>query len=181
MSQPRTPEKPAKRALSAVSVGSGAPGFIFPLYLLLAQFNIINTPWALVVSYPSIQLPMACWLLLGFFRAIPEELEEVALLDGCTHLGTFLRIVLPLSWPGLVAVALFTFALSWNELMVASFFLRSETNWTLPMGLSLVSNEVFSYGQIFAMSFLMALPVTVCAAIGQRAMIGGLTEGAVKG
>ena len=155
--------------------------FLFPLYLQLSKWELINTPWSLVVSYPSIQLPMACWLLLGFFRAVPEELEEVALLDGCTHLRTFLRIVLPLSWPGLVAVALFTFALSWNELMFAGFFLRSEANWTLPMGLALISNDMFPYGRIFGSSFMMALPVTICAAIGQRAMISGLTEGAVKG
>ncbi len=156
--------------------------FLIPLFLLLSQLKLINNLWSLVVSYPTFSMPMACWLLLGFFRSIPEELEEAALLDGCTHFQTFFRIVLPLSWPAIAAVALFTVTQSWNELMFAGFFLRSESNWTLAMGLArMVTGDVFPYGRMFAASILMALPVTFFAILGQRAMISGLTAGAVKG
>jgi multiple sugar transport system permease protein len=149
---------------------------------LLSQFKLINTHWSLLVSYPTFGMPMACWLLLGYFRSIPEELEEAALLDGCNHFQTFWRIVLPISWPALAAVALFTLTGAWNELMFAGFFLRSESGWTLPMGLArMATGDIFPYGRMFAASLMMALPVTIFAAIGQRAMISGLTAGAVKG
>lgn len=156
--------------------------FLVPLFLLLSQLKLINTPWSLLVSYPTFGMPMACWLMLGFFRSIPEELEEAALLDGCNHFQTFRRIVLPLSWPAIAAVALFTLTGAWNELMFAGFFIRSESDWTLPMGLArMVTGDVFPYGRMFAASIMMALPVTIFAALGQRAMVGGLTAGAVKG
>jgi multiple sugar transport system permease protein len=156
--------------------------FLIPLFLLLSQLRLTNTLWSLLVSYPTFSMPMACWLMLGYFRAIPEELEEAALLDGCSHLQAFARIVLPLCWPAIAAVSLFTITLAWNELMFARFFLRSEGNWTLPMGLQgMVTGDVFPYGRMFAASIMMALPVTACAILGQRAMISGLTAGAVKG
>ncbi len=156
--------------------------FLIPLYLLLSQLRLFNTPFALIVAYPTFGLPMACWLLLGYFRALPEELVEAALIDGCTHRQAFLRIVLPLSRPALLAVALFTLTGAWNELLFASIFLRTEALWTLPRGLSMmVTGDIFPYGRMFAASLLMALPVIVLAAIGQRAMVSGLTAGAVKG
>jgi multiple sugar transport system permease protein len=156
--------------------------FLVPLFLLLSQLRLINTPWALLVAYPSFGLPMACWLLLGYFRALPEELEEAALIDGCTHWQAFLRIVLPLSRPALLAVALFTLTQAWNEFVFASFFVRSEAGWTLPRGLAaMVTGDIFPYGRMFAASLMMALPIIVAAAIGQRAMVTGLTAGAVKG
>lgn len=156
--------------------------YLVPLFLLLAQLHLYNTPGALLVSYPSFGLPMACWLLLGYFRALPEELEEAALIDGCSHWQAFLRIVLPLSRPALLAVALFTLTQAWNELIFAGFFIRSEAYWTLPRGLSgMVTGDIFPYGRMFAASLLMALPISVAAAIGQRAMVSGLTAGAVKG
>ncbi|HEY8597609.1 MAG TPA: carbohydrate ABC transporter permease, partial [Thermomicrobiales bacterium] len=156
--------------------------FLIPLYLLLSQLRLFNTPGALLVAYPTFGLPMACWLMLGFFRALPEELEEAALIDGCTRWQAFLRIVLPLSRPALLAVTLFTLTAAWNELLFASIFVRSEALWTLPRGLSaMATGDIFPYGRMFAASLLMALPVTVLAAIGQRAMVSGLTAGAVKG
>ena len=148
----------------------------------MAQLKIVNTLWSLLVSYPTLGMPMACWLLLGYFRAIPEELEEAAWLDGCSHWQAFVRIVLPLSWPAIAAVALFTLTGAWNELMFAGTFIRSEGGWTLSMGLArMVTGDVVPYGRMFAASLLMALPVTICAIVGQRAMISGLTAGAVKG
>lgn len=156
--------------------------FLIPLYLLVSQLRLFNTPGALLLTYPTFGLPMACWLLLGYFRALPEELEEAALIDGCTHRQVFTRIILPLSRPALLAVALFTLTVAWNELLFASLFVRSEALWTMPRGLSAMSTgDIFPYGRMFAASLLMALPVTVLAAIGQRAMISGLTAGAVKG
>ncbi len=156
--------------------------FLIPLYLLISQLGLFNTAGALLVAYPTFGLPMACWLMLGFFRALPEELEEAAMIDGCTRWQAFLRIVLPLSRPALLAVTLFTLTTAWNELLFASIFVRSEALWTLPRGLSaMATGDIFPYGRMFAASLLMALPVIVLAGIGQRAMVSGLTAGAVKG
>lgn len=156
--------------------------FLIPLYLLMSQLKVVNSLWSLFLSYPALGMPMACWLLLGYFRAIPEELEEAALLDGCSHLQAFARIVLPLSWPALAAVALFTLGGAWNELMFAGTFIRSEAGWTLPMGLArMITGDVVPYGRMFAASLIMALPIMAATILGQRAMIRGLTAGAVKG
>ncbi len=156
--------------------------FLIPLYLLLTQLKLINTLGALLIAYPTFGLPTACWLLMGYFRAIPEELEEAALIDGCGYAQAFARIVLPLSRPALLTVALFTLTGAWNELMFAALFVRSESQWTLPVGLgAMVLGDIFPYGRMFAASLLMALPVTVLAALAQRAMVAGLTAGAVKG
>ncbi len=156
--------------------------FLLPLYLLLSQLRLINTLGALLVAYPSFGLPMACWLLLGYFRALPEELEEAALIDGCTHWQAFLRIILPLSRPALLAVAIFTLTQAWNELLFAGALVRSEAYWTLPRGLAAMqTGDIFPYGRMFAASLLMTVPILVFAAIGQRAMVAGLTAGAVKG
>ncbi len=156
--------------------------FLIPLYLLISQLGLFNTPGALLVAYPTFGLPMACWLMLGFFRALPEELEEAALIDGCTRWQAFLRIVLPLSRPALLAVTILTLTTAWNELLFASIFVRSEALWTLPRGLSaMATGDIFPYSRMFAASLLMTLPVIVLAGIGQRAMVSGLTAGAVKG
>jgi multiple sugar transport system permease protein len=153
-----------------------------PLYAILTQLKIINTQFALILTYPTVVLPFATWLMMGYYRSIPEELEDAALIDGCNRFQTYYKVVLPLVRPALLAVALFAVTQSWNEFLYAKTFLRSTDIFTLPVGLGqLIVADVQPWGELMAASLLTALPVIVFYMIGQRFMIAGLTAGAVKG
>jgi multiple sugar transport system permease protein len=153
-----------------------------PLYAILNQLKIINTQAALMVTYPTVVLPFATWLMMGYYRSIPEELEDAAMIDGCNRFQTYYKVVLPLVRPALMAVALFAVTQSWNEFLYAKTFLRSTDIFTLPVGLlQLIVGDVQPWGELMAASLLTALPVIVFYMIGQRFMIAGLTAGAVKG
>jgi multiple sugar transport system permease protein len=153
-----------------------------PLYAILTQLKIINTQAALIVTYPSIVLPFATWLLMGYYRSIPEELEDAAMIDGCTRFQTYYKVVLPLVRPALLAVAMFSVTQAWNEFLYAKTFLRSTETFTLPVGLGqLIVADVQPWGELMAASLLTALPVIVIYILGQRFMIAGLTAGSVKG
>jgi len=153
-----------------------------PLYGILTQLKLINTQAALMFTYPSIVLPFAIWLMMGYYRSIPEELEEAALIDGCNKFQAFYRIVLPLVRPALLAVAMFSITQSWNEYLFAKTFLRSTEIFTLPVGLGqLIVGDVQPWGELMAAALLTALPVVVIYMLGQRFMVAGLTAGSVKG
>jgi multiple sugar transport system permease protein len=153
-----------------------------PLYAILNQLKIINTQAALMVTYPTVVLPFATWLMMGYYRSIPEELEDAAMIDGCNRFQTYYKVVLPLVRPALMAVALFAVTQSWNEFLYAKTFLRSTDIFTLPVGLlQLIVGDVQPWGELMAASLLTALPVIVFYMIGQRFMVAGLTAGAVKG
>jgi multiple sugar transport system permease protein len=159
----------------------GALLFI-PLYQLLIGARITDSLWSLVVTYPTFTLPFATWLLTGYFSSIPIELEEAALVDGCTRLQAFLRVVLPLAKPGLLAVALFTLTNAWNEFLFAFVFITKDEFKTLPVGMqSMIAGDVVPQGQLAAASLLVSIPVVVMYAFGQRFLTEGLTAGAVKG
>jgi multiple sugar transport system permease protein len=159
------------------------PALLFiPLYFILTQLKLINTQGALILTYPSVVLPFATWLMMGYYRSIPEELEDAALIDGCTRFQTYYRVVLPLVRPALLAVALFAVTQAWNEFLFAKTFLRSTEVFTLPVGLGqLIVADVQPWGELMAASLLTALPVIVLYMLGQRFMIAGLTAGSVKG
>src|ERR687886_1281460 len=159
------------------------PALMFiPLYAILTQFKLINTPGALIVTYPTVVLPFATWLMMGYYRSIPEELEDAAMIDGCNRFQTFYKVVLPLVRPALLAVALFAVTQAWNEFLYAKTFLRSTEVFTLPVGLGqLIVGDVQPWGELMAASLLTALPVIVFYMLGQRFMIAGLTAGSVKG
>jgi len=153
-----------------------------PLYAILTQLRIINSQMALIVTYPSIVLPFATWLLMGYYRSIPEELEDAAMIDGCNRFQTYYQVVLPLVRPALLAVAMFSVTQAWNEFLYAKTFLRSAEVLTLPVGLGqLIAGDVQPWGELMAASLLTALPVVIIYMVGQRFMIAGLTAGSVKG
>jgi len=159
----------------------GALLFI-PLYRLLIQGGLTDSLWSLVVTYPTFTLPFATWLLVGYFRSIPVDLEEAGLVDGCTRLQAFRRIVLPLARPGLLAVALFTLTNAWNEFLFAFVFITKDEYKTLPVGMqSMIVGDVVPQGQLAAASLLVSIPVVAMYAFGQRFLTEGLTAGAVKG
>ncbi|MFD5827516.1 ABC transporter permease subunit, partial [Lentzea sp. NPDC060358] len=159
----------------------GALLFI-PLYQMMSGIGLNDSLWSLVLAYPTFTLPFATWLLVGYFKSIPADLEEAALVDGCTRFGAFLRIVLPLAKPGLLAVALFTLTNAWNEFLFAFVFITKDDYKTLPVGMqSMIFGDVVPQGQLAAASLLISIPVVVMYGFGQRFLTEGLTAGAVKG
>jgi multiple sugar transport system permease protein len=159
------------------------PGLMFiPLYRTFIQVGYTNSLGTLILAYPTFLVPFVTWLLMGFFRSIPRELEEAALVDGATRLQTLWRIVLPLAAPGLLAAGLFCFTLSWNEFLYALIFIADDSLKTLPVGLSefVVSDFAF-WGQLMAAATLASLPVVLVYIYLQKYMVSGLTAGAVKG
>lgn len=159
----------------------GALLFI-PLYQLLIEVRLTDSLWSLVVTYPTFTLPFATWLLTGYFSSIPVDLEEAALVDGCTRLQAFRRVMLPLAKPGLLAVALFTLTNAWNEFLFAFVFITKDEYKTLPVGMqSMITGDVVPQGQLAAASLLVSIPVVIMYAFGQRFLTEGLTAGAVKG
>jgi multiple sugar transport system permease protein len=153
-----------------------------PLYQTLTWLGLINTYGALIITYPTFLLPFATWVMLGYFRSIPVELEEAAMIDGANRFYVFLRITLPLAMPALLAVTLFAFTNAWNEFLFAFVFITSESLRTLPIGLqSLVVGDILPWGRLMAASLLTAVPVAVLYIYAQRFLVGGLTVGGVKG
>ncbi len=153
-----------------------------PLYRILTNLNLINSHAALIATYPTFLMPFATWVMLGYYRSIPEDLEEAAMIDGATRLGAFIRITLPLAAPALLSVTLFSFTNAWNEFMFAFVFLTSENLFTLPVGLQqLVFGDIYPWGQLMGASLLMAIPVVIIYTYAQKYMVEGLTAGSVKG
>jgi multiple sugar transport system permease protein len=159
----------------------GALMFI-PLYQILADLGVINTRMALILTYPTGMIPFATWLLMGYYRAIPEELEHAAMVDGATRLGAFLRVTLPLTTPALLAVTLFSFTAAWKEYLFAFVFISSERLMTLPVGLATtIYGDIYPWGLLMAASLIISIPVVLFYMWGQRFMVAGLTAGSVKG
>ncbi|NVO56949.1 carbohydrate ABC transporter permease [Rhodobacteraceae bacterium B1Z28] len=163
--------------------------YMFPPLLLaiplFAMFNLVglnDTLLSLVISHLTITMPLGVWFLWGFFKTMPFELEEAAMVDGCTRLGAFFRVVLPLSIPGLVTVAIFAFLLSWTDYTFALVMIGSDANKTVPLGLaSMVGAFDLRWGDIMAGSTLIALPLFAAFTMLSRYFVQGLTAGAVKG
>jgi len=159
----------------------GALLFI-PLYRILTNLGIINTHLALIATYPTFLMPFATWVMLGYYRSLPVDLEDAAMIDGASRLGAFLRITLPLAAPALLSVTLFAFTNAWNEFLFAFVFITSERLKTLPIGLQLlVFGDIYPWGQLMSASLLMAIPVMVIYIYAQRYLVEGLTAGSVKG
>ena len=160
------------------------PGFLtlIPLYVLMSQLRLLNSLYSLMLAYLAGTVPFAIWMLKGYFSTIPREMEDAALVDGCTRLGALIRVILPLSAPGLVSCAIFAFTLSWSEYLQAMLFNNTADLWTLPVGLAgLIYGDVFLWGEIMSGAFLMSIPVLLLYIFSQRFVVAGLTAGAVKG
>ena len=153
-----------------------------PLSIVIAQLGLGNSLTGLVLVYLTFSLPLGTWLLQSYFRGVPRELEEQAAIDGLTRLGALVRIVLPLSAPGLAAVSIFTFTGAWNELLLALVLTTSEAIRTAPLALNyLVTSDVIPWGPVMAGAVLSSLPLVVLYFIAQRFMVQGMTAGSVKG
>jgi multiple sugar transport system permease protein len=143
---------------------------------------VINSLAALILTYPTFMLPFATWLLMGYYRAIPEDLEDAAMVDGANRLQAFLKVTLPLTLPALLAVTLFSFTAAWKEFLFAFVFITSERLMTLPVGLAqTIYGDIYPWGLLMAASLVISLPVVIFYMYGQRFMIEGLTAGSVKG
>jgi multiple sugar transport system permease protein len=153
-----------------------------PLSIIIARLHMGNSLYGLIIVYLTFSLPLSTWLLQGYFRAVPRELEEQAMVDGSTRMGALFRILLPLSAPGLAAVSIFTFTGAWNELLLALIFITSESKRTVPLGINyLITSDVLPWGTLMAGGVLSSLPVMILYFLAQRFMISGATSGSVKG
>jgi multiple sugar transport system permease protein len=159
------------------------PALLFiPLYRVLAELGTTNHLTSLFLSYPTFTVPFCTWLLIGFFKALPKELEEAALIDGANRLKAFTKVLLPLATPGIVASAIFAFTLSWNEFLYALVFIQDEKSITVPVGLNLlIYGDVFHWGELMAASVITTIPVVALYMFIHRWMVEGLVAGSVKG
>jgi multiple sugar transport system permease protein len=159
------------------------PALLFiPLYRVLAELGATNHLSSLFLSYPTFTVPFCTWLLIGFFKALPNELEEAAFVDGASRTTALTRVLLPLAAPGIVASAIFAFTLSWNEFLYALVFIQDETRITVPVGLNLlIYGDVFHWGQLMAASVITTVPVVALYMFIHRWMVEGLAAGSVKG
>jgi multiple sugar transport system permease protein len=153
-----------------------------PLYVLLAKLRLIDTHTALIIAYTTFALPFTTWMLRGFFEGIPREIEECALVDGCSRQRMLWRIVLPISLPGLAAAAILVFLLAWNEYLFAMLLIHSENLKTFPVTLTtFTSRWRVDYAALAAASVIVSVPVATVFLLLQRYLVSGLTAGAVKG
>jgi multiple sugar transport system permease protein len=156
------------------------PSILFiPLAYIVFQLGLFDTRWALMLTYPTFLIPFSTWLLMGYFRTIPYELEECALIDGASRLQILTKIVLPLAVPGLISAGIFAFTLSWNEFIYALTFISSSENKTVPVGVitELVEGDVYHWGALMAGALLGSLPVAVIYSFFVEYYVAGMTGG----
>ncbi|MDO9130271.1 MAG: carbohydrate ABC transporter permease [Anaerolineales bacterium] len=154
---------------------------VVPLYVLFNRLDWIDTRQALIVSYMTFTIPLSTWMMIGFFDDVPVELEEAAMIDGCSRFGALLRVSLPLAIPGMAATAILAFLYCWNEFLYA-VILTGRNARTLPVIItSFMTNKSVLWGRIAASGSLVLIPVLIFALLAQRYLIRGLAKGAVKG
>lgn len=155
---------------------------LIPMYLIVANLGLMDTYASLILAHLTFTVPFATWMLKGYFQTIPVDLEEAALVDGASRVEALMRIVMPLALPGVVASAIFTFTLSWNDFLFALVFIRTAAITTAPVGLAgLIAADVFVWNQLTAGSLIMSVPIVLLYILAQRYVVTGLTAGAVKG
>ncbi len=153
-----------------------------PLFLMMRDFRLLNTITSLVLVYTAFNLPFVVWMMVGFFRELPRELEEAAMVDGDSRLGALRRVVLPLAAPGLAATAVFCLIVSWNEFLLALVLTQTEAAMTLPVGIAgRVTQYEIKWGVMSAAGVVAMMPILVFALSVQKYLVRGLSLGAVKG
>ena len=160
------------------------PTLLFlPLSQVVVWLGISDSIWALIVTYPTFLVPFSTWLLMGYFRTVPKEVEECALVDGATRFQTLWRIVLPMAIPGIVCAALFGFTLTWNEYIYALTFVSQTANKTAVVGVTadLIRGDIYYWGSLMAGAVLASVPIVVIYVWFLDYYVSGLTAGAVKG
>jgi multiple sugar transport system permease protein len=160
------------------------PSLLFlPLSHVIGQLGLMETRWAMVLSYPTFLVPFCTWLLMGYFRTIPKEIEECALVDGCTRITALLRIVLPVAIPGIITAALFSFTLAWGEYLYSITFVTDSYEKTIPSAVvgELIRGDVYHWGGLMAGALLGSIPIALVYVIFLDYYVSGLTAGATKG
>ena len=158
------------------------PSILFiPLATIVFKFGLFDTPFALILTYPTFLIPFCTWLLMGYFRSIPYELEECALVDGATRFQILRKIILPLAVPGLISAAIFAFTLSWNEYLYALVFISSSEVKTAPVGVvtELIEGDVYRWGSLMAGALFGSIPVAFLYSFFVQHYVSSMT-GAVK-
>ncbi|HKO70498.1 MAG TPA: carbohydrate ABC transporter permease [Bradyrhizobium sp.] len=159
------------------------PTLLFlPLSRIIADLGLQNSMWSLVLVYPTFTIPFCSWLLMGFFKALPPEIEEAAIVDGCSMFGAFIKMAIPLSLPAILTVVIFTFTLTLQEFVYALTFVSSSSQKPITLGVStdLIRGDVFFWGEIMAGALIAALPVAIAYNLFLDRFISGITGGAVK-
>lgn len=155
---------------------------VFPLFLVMTELRLTNSLWSLTFGYVSITLPFCMWLLWAFFRSIPIELEEAAMMDGASRLRVFIDIVLPSAAPGIIAAAIFSLIVSWNDFLFARVFINSIENLPLTVGvMHFFEGTHVDWGLMMASAVLMTVPMAILFMLMQRHLVAGFGAGAVKG
>ncbi|KQX47016.1 MULTISPECIES: carbohydrate ABC transporter permease [unclassified Paenibacillus] len=156
---------------------------LIPLFFLLNDLHLINTWLGLILVYAALNLPFGIFLLVGFYKSLPKEIEEAAIIDGTSHYGTFFRVMLPLSQPGLITVMITNMLNNWNEYFLGVVLTNEPTKYTLPIGLAVMQAEMqyrVEWGPLFAGLLITTLPTLIVYMIFQRQIASGITAGAVK-
>jgi len=155
--------------------------FLMPLFIMMRWLHLVNTEMSLMLTYLTFGLPLSIWLLKGFYDNIPLQLEQAARIDGASRFQAFIRVVMPLSSPGIIATAIYSFILAWNEYVYALTFLNEKSKLTLPVGLQRFFTEyATNWPGLMAASFITSVPVVVLFLVLQKYFVRALTEGAVK-
>jgi multiple sugar transport system permease protein len=155
---------------------------LIPLFIVFNTTKLIDTLLSVILSYTAVNLPFSIWMLKGFFDTIPFELEESALIDGCSRFDSFRLVLLPVSMPGLSTVAIFTFINGWNDYLLASIFLRSDQVKTLTIGLRVFTEQFTTdWSYLMAASTIASIPTLIFLVFAQKYLIRGLTAGSLKG
>lgn len=153
-----------------------------PMAQVVNRLGLADSVWALIVTYPTFLVPFCTWLLLGYFRTIPQEIEECAMVDGCTRFQALIRIVLPVAVPGIVCAVLFAFTISWNEFIYALTFISSTAQKTTSVGVTaeLIRGDIFYWGSLMAGAVLGSVPIVLVYVVFMDYYVSGLTQGAIK-
>lgn len=153
-----------------------------PMAQVVNRLGLADSVWALIVTYPTFLVPFCTWLLLGYFRTIPQEIEECAMVDGCTRFQALIRIVLPVAVPGIVCAVLFAFTISWNEFIYALTFISSTAQKTTTVGVTaeLIRGDIFYWGSLMAGAVLGSVPIVLVYVVFMDYYVSGLTQGAIK-
>jgi len=154
-----------------------------PLASVVQYLGLSNSIWSLVVTYPTFLIPFCTWMLIAYFKSIPKDMEECAMIDGCSRIGAMVRIVLPMAIPGVIFSAMFSFTLSWNEFVYALTFISSTTHKTMSVAVptELIRGDAYFWGELMAASLLGSVPVAVLYSFFMEYFVSGLTAGALKG
>ena len=176
---------PGQRAVPYLAlVGYMVPSiiFVFPMFLVMADLRLTDTLLSLILGYVCITLPFSMWLMWAFFRSVPIEIEEAALVDGASRLRVFREIVLPTAWPGIIAAAIFTLIVSWNDYLFGRVFMNTMENLPLTVGvMHFFDGTHVDWGLMMASSVLMTVPMAILFMALQRHLVAGFGAGAVKG